>query len=184
MMLRASPCDRHRPALLDLVDRGERGAATDPALDHLAVCRACEQELTQVALAVHALRRVGREIRAVPVPVVAAERVVRLATRRRDAWSWRLQLGSLAAGAAIVAVMVAPRVGVGPSPAYTDSLMPDRPAAIATLWRAAEARIAASPDSSSVSATGTLPPRHPEGLLRPWKEVFPTDATPRGLVPS
>jgi predicted anti-sigma-YlaC factor YlaD len=187
MMRPVSPCDRHRPALLDLVDRGERGAATDPALDHLAVCGACEQELTQVALAVHALRRVGREVRAVPVPVVPAERVAGLAVRRREAWSWRLQLGSIAASAAIVAVVVAPRVGVGPSPAYTDSLMPDRPAAIVTPWRAAEARIAASPDSPSVSApsaTGTLPPRYPEGLTRPWKEVLPSDAAPREFIPS
>ena len=187
MMYRPLPCDRHRPALLDLVDRGERGDGIGEALDHLALCPACEREMTEVALAVHALRRVGREVRAAPVPVVGAERVARLATRRRDRWGWRLQLGSLAAGAALVAVVVAPRVGVGPAPAYTDSLMPDRPAAIATPWRAAEARVAAAPDSSPVSApsaTGTLPPRYPEGHTRPWKEVLPTDATPREFSPS
>lgn len=187
MILRTSPCDRHRSALLDLVGRGERGVGTDAALDHLSLCPACEQELSQVALAVHALRRVGREVRSVPVPVVAAERVARLATRRPSPWRWRLELGSLVAGAALVAVVVAPRVGVGPSSGFSQSLMPDRPAAIAAPWRAAEVRIAAAPDSppfSAPSAMGTLPPRYPEGLTRPWKEVSPTDATPRELDPS
>jgi hypothetical protein len=187
MPLRAAPCDRHRGTLLDLVDRGERGPATDAAVDHLGRCRRCEQELTQAALTIHALRRVRREALAVPVPAVAADRVARLTVRRRDPWTWRLQLGSLAASVAIVAVVVAPRVGVGPlaSPA-APALMPDRPAVTAS-WLSAEARLAASPDSPPVSApgaAGTLPARYPEGLFRPWKEVFPSDATPRELEPS
>jgi hypothetical protein len=182
MMWRASPCTRHRPALLDLVDRGERGAGTDAALDHLAVCPTCERELTETAKAIWALRRVGSEVRAMPVPSVPSDAIARLATPDRTAWDWRFQLGGLIASAAIVAVLVAPRVGVLPFAPSAHSLMPDRP--LAASWRLAEARIAASPDSPPVSAIGTLPPRYPEGLTRPWKEVFPTDATPREFEPS
>ena len=29
----------------------------------------------------------------------------------------------------------------------------------------------------------TVPPRYPEGLIRPWKEVPPTDAIPRERQP-
>jgi hypothetical protein len=118
-----------------------------------------------------------------PVPAVSGEQVERLVARRADPWRWRLQLGSLLASAAIAAIVVAPRVGVGPSGAGAVSLMPDRPVAAVT-WRAAEDRIAAAPNSPPVVETGTLPPRYPEGQSRPWKEVLPTDATPREFEPS
>lgn len=182
MIRRATACDRHRPALLDLVDRGERGPGAPAALDHLATCDLCERELTEIALAIVALRRVRDEAHAASVPVVSGERVARLVARRADPWRWRLELGSLLASAAIAAIVVAPRVGVGPSAAGAVSLMPDRPAAAIT-WRAAENRIAAAPDSPPVAQAGTLPLRYPEGQSRPWKEVLPTDATPREFEP-
>ena len=41
-----------------------------------------------------------------------------------------------------------------------------------------------SPDTASFSARGmTVPPRYPDGLLRPWKEVSPSDAIPRDRQP-
>lgn len=182
MIRRATACDRHRPALLDFVDRGERGPGTPAALDHLATCDLCERELTEIALAIIALRRVRNEARAVPVPVPSSERVAHLVAGRADPWRWRLQLGGLLASAAIAAIIVAPRVGVGPSTDAAVSLMPARPAA-AIIWRAAEDRIAAAPDSPPVAQAGTLPLRYPEGQSRPWKEVLPTDATPREFEP-
>lgn len=179
MILRASSCDRHRPALVDFIDRGERGPATLDALDHLGRCRACEQEMTDLALTIVALRRTAAEVRAVPVPQIAAERVVAL-RRRREPWRWRFQLGSLLASSALAALVVAPHVGVLPA-SDAASLAPDRPTVVIP-WRAAEARIAASPDSAPVPATGALPPRYPDGI-RPRKEVPPTDAAHRELDP-
>jgi len=183
MSRHASPCDRHRRALVDFVDRGERGPATPEALDHLSICRRCEGELTEIALTIVALRRAGSEVRMVPVPAVPPERLARAILPRRDPWRWRLQLGSLIASTAIAALVVAPRVGVGPAAEGAGSLMPARPASAVT-WRVAEARLAASPDSRPVAETGTLPPRYPDGLIRPRKEVLSTDATPRELDPS
>jgi hypothetical protein len=175
----ASPCDRHRPALVDFIDRGERGAATRDALDHLGRCRACEREMSDLALTIVALRRTAAEIRTVPVPAIAADRVVAL-RRRRDPWRWRFQLGSLVASSALAALVVAPHVGVLPA-SDTAFLVPDRPTVVVP-WRAAEARIEASPDSAPVPAIGALPPRYPDGI-RPRKEVPPTDAAHRVLDP-
>lgn len=177
-------CRRHRPILLDLVDRGERGPRTPAALDHLAACRPCRQELTELALTIAALRRAGRTLRAAPVPA----RVRPPQAPPDGGWGWRVRLGSLATSAAIAAVLLTPRIelpALGPEAA---SAPPARPAATIT-WRTAERRLAATPDLPPVAAPApaagpaTLPPRYPDGRLRPWKEVTSSDAAPREFVP-
>ena len=40
------------------------------------------------------------------------------------------------------------------------------------------------PTSPPWPRSGTMPPRYPDGLIRPWKEVPATDATQRGPEPS
>jgi len=55
-------CRRHRPALLDFVDRGEVGPKTGPALDHLERCPRCTQMLDATVLTIAALRRLGDEV--------------------------------------------------------------------------------------------------------------------------
>jgi hypothetical protein len=177
----ASACRPHRASLEALVAHHERGPATAAALDHLSTCAACERDLTELALTVAALRRAGRELRAAPVPSPSRSSVAALTAPRRPGWSLRLQLGGLLTGAAIAALVVIPRTGTGMH-ATSDALVSTRPAVTAT-WRLAESRIAAEPDSPSFSALRTLPPRYPEGLLRPWKEVSSTDATPRAFRP-
>jgi hypothetical protein len=175
----ARACRPHRPALEALVEHGERGPETPSALDHLGTCRTCERELTELALTVAALRHAGRELRAVPVPAPPSARIVALASARRSPWSWRLQVGSLLTGAAIAALVVIPRMGPGTGGTITESIRPP----VTAGWRMAESRIAAEPDIPSFSVPGAVPPRYPEGLLRPWKEVSPSDATPREFRP-
>jgi hypothetical protein len=51
-------------------------------------------------------------------------------------------------------------------------------------WQAVERRLAISPDTAPIATVRSLPPRYPEGLTRPWKEVHPTDATAREREPS
>jgi predicted anti-sigma-YlaC factor YlaD len=175
-------CRRHRRALEDFVERAERGPETAAALEHVERCDACERTMTELALTVAALRRSMRDVRLAPVPVVAPSRIVALTVRRRHSpWSWRFQLGSILTGAAIAAVVVAPRFGFverqaghEPAPAH---------AAVTATWRLAESRLAAAPDRPSVAAVSAVPPRYPEGLSRPWKEVYPPDATPREFEP-
>ena len=178
---RTVSCRRHRRALEAFVDRGERGPTTPAALEHLARCAPCERELTELALTIVALRRAGRELRAAPVPVVPPARIEALTVRRRSPWSFRFQLGSMLAGTAIAALVVLPQVNRSEHPA-SDALMPVRARAAAT-WQVAESRLAAAPDRPSFAAPSAVRPRYPEGLTRPWKEVFPTDATPREFEP-
>jgi hypothetical protein len=174
-------CRRHRAALEAFVDRGERGPGTPAALEHLAACEPCERDLTELALMIAAMRRAGRELRSAPVPAIAPARVAALAVpHRRDPWPFRFQLGSLLTGAAIAALVVLPYAGavrpIGGSP------MP-APPTVTAVWREAESRLAAAPDTPSFSAPSAIPPRYPEGLSRPWKEVSPSDATPREFRP-
>ncbi len=56
---RADACVIHRPALIDFVERQALGPDSPAALDHLARCAPCERDLTEVAQAVFALRRLG-----------------------------------------------------------------------------------------------------------------------------
>jgi hypothetical protein len=102
--------------------------------------------------------------------------------RRRGPWAWRAQLGGLITSAGIAALLVAPQIGLLPSAPFEESAtVTTRPPTAS--WYAAEHRIAASPDVASTSALGSLPPRYPDGRIRPWKEVNPADAAARGLDP-
>ncbi len=180
-------CRRHRPVLVDLVDRGERGAGTPAALDHLAVCDPCEHEITELALTIAALRRAGIAYRALEVPDAPRPASVEVsAVPRRRPWAWRLQLGGLVTSAALAALLVAPRVGPVPEEAPVPASAP-APSGLAGVvtWQAVEHRLAVSPDIAPLAAAvRSLPPRYPEGLTRPWKEVPATDAAARELEPS
>ena len=184
MITAAAACRRHRPVLVDLVDHGERVPATPAALDHLATCRPCERELTELALTIAALRRAGAAYRRLPVleaSLPLASVVSAIATVRRPTRGWAFHLGGLVASAGIAALLVAPNVGLVP-PRATPETAPVRPAAVAT-WQWVEHRLASSPDIPPVAVV-ILPPRYPEGHTRPWKEVPSSDATAREFEPS
>ncbi|MEI7745084.1 MAG: hypothetical protein WCK58_15210 [Chloroflexota bacterium] len=186
MRLFRSACSVHRPVLVDLLDRGERGPGTPAALDHLRRCAACERDLTGIALTLAALRRAGATYRSLPDPVMAAGpapgRAVPAHPRAHARSSWRLQAGGLLSGAAIAALLVVPRAGMVAVVPVPDQGASTRHVEIVS-WHAVEARLATSPDTASPDASGSLPPRYPDGLLRPWKEVPGTDATARVLEP-
>lgn len=183
MMLIGSPCRRHRAALLDFVDRRERGPQTAAALEHLSRCSGCEREIAGIALTIIALRRTGRELSARPVPDVPRERVAALAARRPGPWAWRLQLGSLVTASALVALVVLPHFAQPSLDPGGDSV--SRPhASTVDRWRIAEARLAALPDSPSYAAPEPLTKSDGLGLPRPWKEVPRSDVLPRGVKPS
>ncbi len=185
---RRGDCRVHRPALLALAEHRERGPGTPAALEHLAICRSCEEEAVGIALTVAALRRAGATYRRLPVPATAA--VLRVPPGAgHGRWAWRLQLGSLAAGAALAAIVVMPRAGPPTAPAGQASPHVITPVQAPGVqqWQAAERRLASSPESGPqivISAgPGTLPPRYPDTMLRPWKEVAAPDATARVLEP-
>jgi hypothetical protein len=113
---RFSPCVIHRASLIDFVDRGQRGQASVEALRHLDRCRACEVELTDIALAIASLRRLGQDLAAVDAPTDAWPTLrSRLARRRRPAIM--SPISGMALSVALVAAIVLPRGAANPASA-------------------------------------------------------------------
>ncbi len=106
-MIGRDPCAVHRSALLDFVDRRERGPGTDVALDHLERCRRCRTELQETALAIVALRRLGADAeRRSASPQVWPRLRTRLERPRTPAWQVRMCQAALLASVMLVSVVV------------------------------------------------------------------------------
>jgi hypothetical protein len=107
---RSRGCARHRPLLVDFVDRGEIAPGTEAALAHLDRCDRCTEAIEATMLTITALRRIGDDA------AVAADEP------DRDAWprlrsrieTWRRRplvmspLAGIAMSFALVAVLVLP----------------------------------------------------------------------------
>jgi anti-sigma factor RsiW len=114
---RTDPCAVHRTGLLDFAHGLERSPSIVAALHHLDGCRACEAELTEIALAIAALRRIGRDIADVEPPTDAWPGLrTRIERPRRSIPRWTSSLaGTLSAFGLIAALST--RFVVGPAPA-------------------------------------------------------------------
>lgn len=112
-------CSRHRPVLIDFVDRGEVRPETGAALAHLDRCTTCTEIVETTMLTITALRRMGDDVATAEPPADSWPRL----RIRIEGWRRRPVVMSPLAGVAmsfaIVAVLVLPiRVGgapVGPS---------------------------------------------------------------------
>jgi predicted anti-sigma-YlaC factor YlaD len=109
---RQDVCVVHRPALVDFVERRAVGPDSPAALDHLARCGRCERELSEVAQAVIALRRLGDRAGLVEAPVdgwpTLRERIER-SQRAADEAARRLRR---AFGGAVLATVVVATVAI------------------------------------------------------------------------
>ena len=115
-MGRASGCGSHRAELLAFAERAERGPRTAAAWDHLAVCRRCEADLTEILLAIHAVRRTLEDARAVEPPADAWDRLrTRVQRPVGGVWRARSSLAGVIVGAGLVAVLVGPVAVFRPS---------------------------------------------------------------------
>ena len=108
-------CRRHRPVLLNYLERSERGPGLERALDHLAGCRGCRYDLEAMALTITALRRLSQAIGEAEPSSDAWERlrarVEKKAERKYSAptgFAALIQVGALIASAWIVALVSAP----------------------------------------------------------------------------
>jgi anti-sigma factor RsiW len=167
------PCADHRAALLDFVDRRERTEATAAALDHLERCRACERELTELALAIAALRRLQAHVAcAEPAPDGWLRLQARI-TVPADPWRWRATLGGLATSALLVATFVMP-VTIG-APATHDMglALADSPAAqVRETAYLASIRVGRLPSTPRVTpVVGSIPAQLPPEIAEVRKEV-------------
>lgn len=182
------PCVAHRTALLDWIDRRANGPGTAAALAHLDRCRACEDELAGVALAIAALRRVGDDLVQAEPPPDAWLRLRTRISRRSDPWAWRASLGGLATSSMLVAVLVMPFTIGRPA---TGPLAVDLPAALAE--RRAEAAYLAGIHVGSRPAERRYEPSAPGGgsawhlypdeIAKVRKEVPPVRSSGRPPAP-
>lgn len=109
-------CSVHRAALVDFVERRATGPDSPAAFDHLARCARCEQELTEVAQTVFALRRLGeRASRIEPPPDgwnTLRERLERSQRAADDAARrFRRAFGGAVASLAVVGVVAVASLG-------------------------------------------------------------------------
>ena len=110
---RQDACVVHRPALVDFVERQALGPESPAALDHLARCAPCERDLSEVALTVIALRRLGEHARDVEAPhdgwPTLRERIERSQRAADDAARrFRRAFGSAVVALAVVAMVAIP----------------------------------------------------------------------------
>jgi hypothetical protein len=128
---RKDACARYRPALTDWVEHRVQSPLTPSAFDHLARCRRCELELTDIAQTIIALRRLAELTSVVEPPTDGwSDLRARLeASQRRSRPPFRSRwalLGSML-GPAVVAVLamrivVSAPIGV----VWTNDGSPDR----------------------------------------------------------
>ncbi len=185
----AGSCRRHRPALIDFLDRGEIGPSTGDALAHLDRCDQCTADLESTMLTITALRRLGDEA-AVMEP--AADAWPRLRARiggwRQVRWSFASPRVGTVMSALVVALIVGPlQFGQAAVPSSVGVPSPDR-GRVSVQERVAEAAYIARRGvfpATSVSAptssdfgmttddTTTIPRKYPDNIKPDRKEVTP-----------
>ena len=183
------PCDRHRPALLDFVDRGEIVPGTAKALAHLDRCSRCTEELESTLLAITALRRIGDDLsRVEPAPDAWPRLRARIETLRPKRWAVMSPSAGLVMSVALVAVLVAPfRLGGATNLTATPSRQSAAELAADSRERRIEAAYIASvrqgtlPESAPAAArpTATFPTRYPDDIRPERKEVSPAEPVRR-----
>ncbi|HEX5013973.1 MAG TPA: hypothetical protein VFV72_07400 [Candidatus Limnocylindrales bacterium] len=183
------PCDRHRPALLDFVDRGEIAPGTAKALAHLDRCSRCTEELESTMLAITALRRIGDEVANIePAPDAWPRLRARLETFRPRRWAIISPSAGLVMSVALVAVLVAPlRLGgannliATPSPPSAAELAADSRARRIEAAYIASVRQGTLPVSAPAASrpTATFLRRYPDDIRPERKEVSPADPVGR-----
>lgn len=181
------PCSKHQGALLDFVDRRAAGAATADALAHLDRCRDCEEQLSNVALAIAALRRLRLEVDAVEPAPDGWERLKARIQTRRDPWQWRLNLGGLATSSLLVAALIAPMAIGRPSIA---EIAPAPPGPEGRAAARVEARYLATIRADSRESTAKIAPSvgsllvyYPDQSRPGRKEVAAASSTGRAPTP-
>jgi anti-sigma factor RsiW len=187
-----TPCETHRSALHDFVDRragydpGARDVAS--ALDHLERCPDCERELAATAMVISALRRLADDVgTAEPSPDAWQHLVGRLERRKPRRLFLTSPLAGLALSAGLVVAMIAPQLGleiVQSSPESTVGPRPATPEAIVEEQRwLRDRQVTGARSSTAVPATPVdLTPSRARDRLGP-DGVHLAPFTPRSDAP-
>ena len=138
---RRDGCATHRPALVDFVERRVTGPDSPAAFDHLARCGRCERDLTAVAQAVTALRRLGEHASRVEPPADGWNSLRERLERSQRAADDAARRFRRAFGGALASLVVAAVVAVS-SLTGTVTTGLDGPLAVAPRAGAAQAALA------------------------------------------
>lgn len=182
-------CARHRPVLIDFVDRGDVRAETAAALAHLDRCMRCTEAIESTMLTIMALRRLGNDA-ADAEPAADAWPRLRV---RIERWPRRPAIMSPLAGIAmsfaIVAVLVLPvRMGgtlLGPvatPPVTSGSTVNVADRRIEAAYIASVRQGSLTPDTSlqaAVDPVSSYPRIYPDNIRPTRKEVGPAEPTGR-----
>ncbi len=179
-------CSRHRPVLIDFVDRGEVRPETGAALAHLDRCTRCTEVVEGTMLTITALRRMGDEVAAAePAPDAWPRLRIRIEGWRRRPVVMS-PLAGIAMSFAIVAVLVLPvRLGgtgvVDPTVAATFSSDTSVSASERENEQAflARQRAPAAGADEGAARPGSYRRTYPDNLRPKQKEVDPAQSTGR-----
>ena len=174
MIALARTCSRHRPVLIDFVDRAEVRPETAAALRHLDGCAPCTEAIEATMLTITALRRLADEAGAAEPAADAWPRLRGRITGWRRNPVFMSPLAGIAMSFAIVAVMVSPfRLGAAELAASGGSALPtDRPTPLADRRiEAAYLALSRTPPASAAETMGSVPQHLPHEILQVRKEV-------------
>lgn len=182
-------CARHRPVLIDFVDRGDVRPETAAALAHLDRCMRCTEAIESTMLTITALRRLGDDA-ADAEPASDAWPRLRV---RIERWPRRpavmSPLAGIAMSFAIVAVLVLPvrmsgtligPVATPPATRGSTANVVDRRIEAAYIASVRQGSLA--PADSLQAAAGTVssyPRIYPDNIRPTRKEVGPAEPTGR-----
>jgi hypothetical protein len=182
-------CSRHRPVLVDFVDRGEVRPETGAALAHLDRCARCTEIIEGTMLTITALRRLGEDAAAQEPSADAWPRLrIRIqGWRRRPAIM--SPLAGIAMSFAIVAVLVLPirMAGTGVvDPTFSATFSRDtsvspteRATENAFLLRQRQPSGSADEADTDARGAGSFKRIYPDNYRPKPKEVDPTQSTGR-----
>ena len=174
-------CARHRPALLDFVDRAEIGPATGEAMLHLDGCERCTADLEAIAQTITALRRLGEEADRIEPAEDAWPRLhARLTSWRPARWRIMSPIAGMAMSVALVAVLVVPlrfEAEAAPSPTAPNRdrvvLLPAE-RRVDAFYSSTAHQAVSSASGPKAGLAGTGPRKYPDGVRPVGKEV-PSD---------
>ncbi len=187
-------CARHRPVLVDFVDRAEVRPETAAALRHLDQCPRCTEAVESTLLAITALRRLADDVEMAEPRADSWPRLRARITALRRRPAVMSPLAGVAMSFAIVGVLVLPfRLGAdrfdeSAAPAASpDARTVNAERIIETAYLASSRRVTSTPsaaaadeaDATSGGVTANIPPE----IWQVRKEVHSAKPTGRPAEP-
>ena len=156
-------CTRHRPALVDFVDRGEVRPETKAALAHLDRCERCTAAIESTVLTITAIRRYADSLDAAgPAPDAWPRLAARVTSWRRRPVSMSPLTGVAMRVAMVVAIVLPFRLGPGElgrasgsAGAGLSAINTEQPDAIRVADRASRRQTSTEDATSSIADDGS-----------------------------